>query len=414
MPALIPREIPATAINLLGFSLLEAPTGQQLFQPNWFNVWEAYLHQRAVKRSGRSRWLFKRFGIDRTEASRDQLRRAHYRQWLNGLSLACKQAFQQNVPTAPARSHHQKTALIYFDCWGETALFEQSNSWRDTFSIDMLPKTLVRDYQITDFSCKLRGERNGLLLGLRLAMDRLNSGGVDTVLLCGQFRAIPVLVLSEAGLGLPAAGTASRVKNHSQICVERLGCLLLKKAPNQGMALNLSHYCQLADCQNPFAINTAARQLAENWQGYLGSNTSRLYSVSPPSPRFEAIHQHAFNALNTRLKKQQKNALAAREMTHYPLCEEYGDSGCLNPALALQHLFHPNCDHTCDADPACDYRGADSASALPPAAARTATADTHQDDKKNAHHNNHSLISSLDSQGGAWLLECWQYRGSDQ
>ncbi|WP_411752226.1 hypothetical protein [Serratia sp. (in: enterobacteria)] len=343
--SLLKRAVPTTAINLVGFSLLEPRIAMQRFSPSWYNVWEAWLHKKANAKAGSNQWLFKRFGVDRATLPAEALRKANYRDWLNGLSAACTQAVAQLGSKGEFRLRHERNALIYVDAWGETSVFEDANSWRDSLSIDILPKNIVRDYGIKDFTCKLRGERNGLMSALQVAQDCLNSNMADNVIICGQFRSFPVLVFSETQR-FPSASQRGQTSANSQVSVERVGCMILKKASGQGVALHLSDYQLLPD-----SAYQRASLLADRYHQYLGADTRAVLGVTPPSLSMRATQQQAFEQLPASL-------------TCVSLSELYGDSGCMNPALAWQYLLQSNIS-------------------------------------------GHSLLSVLDGEGGAWLLENW-------
>ncbi|TQI80546.1 hypothetical protein FHU10_4583 [Serratia fonticola] len=342
----IKRGIPAAAVNLVGFSLLEPRLPMQRFSPSWYNVWEAWWHKKANAKAGSQRWLFKRFGVDGETLPEEALRKANYRDWLNGLSAACTQAVAQLGSKGEFRLKHERNALIYVDSWGETSVFEGVNSWRDSLSVDILPKNIVRDYGIKDFTCKLRGERNGLMNALRVAQDCLNSQMADNVIICGQFRSFPVLVFSETQR-FPASRRRGATPANSQFSVERVGCMILKKSPGQGVALHLSDYMVL-----PSSPQQRAVLLADRCKQYIGADTRAVLGVSPPALSFRDLQRQAFEQL--------PSSLAC-----VPLSDIYGDSGCMNPALAWQYL------------------------------------------QQNPIAAGHSLLSVLDGEGGAWLLENW-------
>src|SRR3954453_5356346 len=194
---------PDTAINLIGLGVIESDAAFVDFKPSWVNVREAQFHKLAQRRLGKKVWTFKRFGMKPESQSPEDVRRAHYREALNSLSTACKTAFECLSRKMENQIRRQRSALIYFDAWGESSVFETPNSWRDAVSLDLLPKAIAREYGVSAFSCKLRGERSGFLQGLRVASDVLNSGEIDTVLLCGLFRGFPGMVLSEAANATP-------------------------------------------------------------------------------------------------------------------------------------------------------------------------------------------------------------------
>ncbi|QHA89483.1 ATP-binding protein [Serratia rhizosphaerae] len=338
------RQIPADAIRLAGFSLLEPDTLLQRFQPTWFNVWEASLYKKANAKAGSRQWLLRRFGIDAAMLPAEALRKTNYRDWLNGLGDACHQAVAQLGTKGEFQLRHERNALLYVDAWGETTTFEEVNSWRDALSVDILPKNIVRDYGINGFSGKLRGERNGLMSALLIAQDMLNSDLSDNVIICGHFRSIPVLVFSEMQR---YARTRSGALANSQASVERLGCLILKKNAPGGPWLHLSRYLRLPDGQRQ-----AAQYLADSWLQHCGANTRQILGVTPPAGALRQLQQQAFDRLPVTLAHQALNDL-------------YGDSGCMNPALFWRYLQQ-----------------------FPMPLG-------------------HALLNVLDGQGGAWLLESW-------
>ncbi|ERK16519.1 hypothetical protein L580_0094 [Serratia fonticola AU-P3(3)] len=337
--------MPATAINLVGFSLLEPQISMQRFSPSWYNVWEAWLHKKANAKAGSNQWLFKRFGVDGEALPTEALRKANYRDWLNGMSAACTQAVAQLGRKGEFQLRHERNALIYVDAWGETSVFEGANSWRDALSIDILPKNIVRDYGIKDFTCKLRGERNGLINALRVAQDCLNSNMADNVIICGQFRSFPAMVFSEAQRS-PASTEHGQTPANNRFTIERVGCMILKKQPGQGVALRLSDYQRL-----PAKTRQSAALLANRCQQFLGADTRTVLGVTPPALSLRAVQRKAFEQLPAGL-------------ISVSLSELYGDSGCMNPALAWQYLLQGNIT-------------------------------------------GHSLLSVLDGEGGAWLVENW-------
>ncbi|KEY57371.1 hypothetical protein [Serratia sp. DD3] len=341
----VKRVIPAAAINLVGFSLLEPRLPMRRFSPSWYNVWEAWLHKKANAKAGSSQWLFRRFGVDSDMLPEEALRKANYRDWLNSMNTACTQAVAQLGSKGEFHLRHERNALFYVDSWGETSTIEGINSWRDSLSVDILPKSIVRDYGIKDFTCKLRGERNGLMNALLLAQDCLNSNMADNVIICGQFRSFPVLVFSETER-FPSSKQRGEVPANCQFSVERVGCLILKKAAGQGVTLHLSDYQSLTGSPQQRAM-----QLAEQYKGSLGSDTHAVLGVTPPALSLRAMQQQAFQQLPA-------------SQVCVSLSDLYGDSGCMNPALAWQYL-------------------------------------------QQSKNSGHSLLSVLDGEGGAWLLESW-------
>ncbi|WP_296651508.1 hypothetical protein [Paraburkholderia sp.] len=341
---------PDTAISMIGLGVVESDAGFVDFKPSWVNVREAQFHKLAQRRQGKETWTFKRFGMKPESRSPEDLRRAHYREALNSLSTACKKAFDCLSRKMENQIRRQRSALVYFDAWGESSIFETPNSWRDAVSLDLLPKAIAREYGVSAFSCKLRGERSGFLQGLRVAADVLNSGEVDTVLLFGIFRAFPGMVLSEASSANELHGRAKTHLNSTiNYSIERSGCVILRKDPGAGISLNVSDYFLL-----PENTRRARKELTERWRVSTGEDTASVYAGMHPSSEMQALESDAFDRL-------EQNA------NYFSICDMYGDSACLNPMLALSHLH--------------------------------STGPLQQ--------RRHALISADDGQAGIWLIECW-------
>ncbi len=343
---------------MIGCSITEANNGFAEFIPAEVNALEARLYQHAVAATGKNHWYFNRFGLEASEGEapdgipphpQENLRKASYREMLNAMTLSCKNAFAMLDRQQENRLRKARTGFVYFDAWGETGVIEGVNSWRDSMSIDMLPKALVKAYSASAFSCKVRGERSGFLQGLRIASDLLNSDAADTVILCGQVRALPVLVLSEAA-AFGRAYTAKWYRHFgNQFCVERTGCMVLSKTPREGIALNLSHYFLRSENRAE-----AAEALSACWQQHMGDNSAAIYGATHPSAEVEAMEHEALKRLK-------------REIDYLSISSLYGDSHCFNPMLAVMHLH--SLSHSSAA---------------------------------------HVLVNADDGQRGEWLLECWK------
>ncbi|MFN6887144.1 ATP-binding protein, partial [Proteus mirabilis] len=49
----------------------------------------------------------------------------------------------------------ERNGLIYIDAWGELTAFEQIDSLRDVFTLNIIPRNIVKKYSIKNFSCKI-------------------------------------------------------------------------------------------------------------------------------------------------------------------------------------------------------------------------------------------------------------------
>jgi len=307
--------VPPAAVYVVGLSVLQPAAAPVAYQPDRLNAWESQLWYQASRRSGVSQWLFNRFGTSTDNAIpvSARLRDADCRASLRAIEQACCQAFASLDRQQRQRIRCERTALIYFDCWGESALFETDVSWRDALSLDVLPASIVRDYNIKEFSCKVRGEHQGFLLALRVAIDQLNSGSIDTVLLCGHYRSLPLMVFSQH-----SAASVRAAKGTTHISVERSAALILRKAAGEGAALHLSDYFLLSG-----QPKLAAQQLAQRWQRHWTPGCCALLGATHTSAAMLTLEQAALKIM---------------PLPWHALTTTYGDSGCINPLLALLHL----------------------------------------------------------------------------
>lgn len=343
------HSLPDSAIGLIGISTVESGHSLVPFVPSGFNFNEANHFKRAQRLHAQREWLFDRFGMRQGPVDGEQMRKAAYREALNALAGACRNAFDQIGRKLETRIRKQRSAFVYFDAWGETSTLEAANSWRDAISLDMLPKSILRDYGIRNFSCKVRGERNGFLHALCVASDLLNAGEMDTVVAAGFFRSLPVLVLSSAAQRVALHGRARSKASNPCPTVERAGCVVLRKRPAQGLALSIESYGQLPE--NP---RLAREALSRDWRARCNEQTAYLMAGLHPSGAMREIEREAYAA----------STVDARYLS---VCDVYGDSGCMNPMLALFHLTHA----------------------------------------QGWNDRTHALISAGDGRGGVWALECW-------
>ncbi|WP_028222182.1 hypothetical protein [Paraburkholderia oxyphila] len=347
--------VPDSAIGVIGISTVESGHAFVPFEPSWFNATEARFFKQAQRRQAQQEWLFSRFGMSGDGVDSEQMRRAAYRDAFNALAKVCRNAFDQVGRKLETQIRKQRSAFVYFDAWGETATFEGTNSWRDVISLDMLPKPILRDYGIRNFSCKVRGERNGFIHAIRLASDLLNSDEMDTVVVAGLFRSLPIMVLSSAAERVALHGAARSKLASPCPSVERAGCVVLRKHPAQGMSLAITSYSQL-----PESPQRARDELARTWAARCNDRTAYVMAGLHPSAAMRELERDAYAA-------SAATAASAPGKRYLSVCDVYGDSGCMNPMLALTHLSN-----------AADWRAG-----------------------------RHALISADDGRGGVWAMECW-------
>ncbi len=352
-----PMMINEQSVALVGFSILEASSNFSSFQPSYINAWEDTLFAQSQKITGRKNWLFNRFGMDEKHTYRN----ASYRDALNGMSMCCKQAFKTIPSPLQAKMRKGKLGLLYFDSWGEPSIYEIVNSWRDSISVDMLPKSIARDYSVQDFSFKTRGERNGALQCLRAAIDILKSEIVDTVIVCGLYRSFPPLVFSEAF----STEKAKLYKPHnSQYIIERIGCMILRNDDNALRHLSITDYFRLPKNQRK-----QRQLLTEKWHSLIVPETQGIYGGVLPWQIVSHIEEQAARSLQP-------------SINYYNTFNCYGESGCINPFMAIHHAFTHMEKSITDQNKA--ERPSHSANFV------------------------HSIINAQDKYNGVWLVECWQ------
>lgn len=345
------------SVALVGFSLLEADCNFSSFQPNYINIWEDMLFARSQKITGRRNWLFNRFGMDDDH----DYRNASYRDALNGLTMCCNQAFKTITNSTQSQIRKNKLGLLYFDSWGEPSIYEMVNSWRDSISVDMLPKSIARDYTVQDFSFKTRGERTGALQCLRVGIDILKSHIVDTVLICGLYRSFPSLVFSEA---FSTKKAKSYNINNCQYIIERIACMVLRNDDNASRYISLTDYFLLPESQR------LQRQiLAEKWQQLITPHTKGIYGGVLPWQIVSKTEQQAVQRLKS-------------SINYYNIFNHYGESGCINPLVAIHQAFNDMTTKEASLDK------------------------THLQPSSSDF--GHSIVNAQDKYNGVWLIECWQ------
>ncbi|MEO4047558.1 hypothetical protein AAFN46_10765 [Pseudomonas sp. CAU 1711] len=338
------------ALALVGLSVLQAEGAPRRFEPRWFRAWEAQLHRRAARQTGRRQWDFSRFSQDGgLEAAK-----VGYRDTLTAVAQAAKQAVAAAEASCGRRGPRERMALLYFDFWGQCSHLEQAFNWRDSFDLDVIPKFILRDQATEAFSCKVQAGRGAFVQALRMARALLHGGGADSVLLGGLFRSFPVLCFAEALSGNAAERAwLGRGGQHNAPLVERAGFIVLRRAEalasarQPGLLLGEPHYLQA-----PRGREAAAKALAGRWAELLPEQRALVYGGLYPSSLLDQV---------------EAGAAAARgeQWVYENICRRFGDSGGLNPLLALQRH----------------------------AERKAVAADTPP-----------ALLSLSDSQGGTWLL----------
>ncbi|MBC9251892.1 hypothetical protein A9179_16600 [Pseudomonas alcaligenes] len=312
---------PWAATTLVGLSVVQPEQAPQPFAPRWFRAWEAVQYRRAVRRTGRRCWDISRFsGGEAGEASKPG-----YRDSLAAVALAAKQALAQAEANCGRRSARERMALVYFDFWGQSSHLEHAFNWRDSFDLDVIPKFLLRDHAIEAFSCKVQAGRAAFIQGLRVASELLRAGSADSVLLGGLFRFHPVLGFAEAiGNAEQERRWLGRGGQHNAPLLERAGFVVLKRADVAAstrqpcMQLGMPHYLAL-----PAGRAASQATWHEAWQARLPQGRALLYGGHYPSSLLAEAENQALASLGD-------------QVVYENICRRFGDSGGINPLLALQ------------------------------------------------------------------------------
>lgn len=349
------RASAATApLALVGLSVVQPHCAPLPFAERWFRAQESKLYRQAIRKTGRRQWDLSRFSVDGgLEAAK-----AGYRNTLNAVGLAAKQAMAAAELSCGRRSSRERLGLVYFDFWGQSSHLEQSFSWRDSFDLDVIPKFLLREHGIDGYSCKIQASRSAFVQALRVARELLLSGDVDRVLLGGVFRFYPVLGFAEAiGNAEQERRWLGKGGQHDAPIVERAGFMVLTRQPlvSQGQGapvlIGAPQYLGL-----PAGRDAAAKQLTSAWAGLLPESRALVYGGLYPSSLLGSVEGSVAAGLSDQL-------------IYENLCRRFGDSGSINPMLALQRYA--------------ERKSANAAGDALPA-----------------------LLSLSDSTGGTWLLRC--------
>lgn len=344
----------STALALIGLSVVQPERASLPYAARWFRAWEGDLYHRAVRKTGRRQWDLSRFSVDGgAEASK-----AGYRETLAAVSKAAKQALSAAEASCGRRGSRERMALVYFDFWGQCSHLEQAFNWRDGFDFDVIPKFLLREHGVDGYSCKVQAGRAGFVQGLRVAGELLNGGDIDSVLLGGVFRFYPALGFSEAiGNAEQERRWLGKGGQHNAPIVERAGFIVLKraeaalKAKTAPVLLGTPQYLAVASGRE-----AASQQLSAVWSTLLPEARALIYGGLYPSSLLATLEGGAAAAMGDQL-------------VYENVCRRFGDSGGINPLLALQRYTERKAT-------------AVAADAVP------------------------ALLSLSDSNGGTWLLRC--------
>ncbi|QKE64211.1 hypothetical protein HNE05_12905 [Aquipseudomonas campi] len=342
----------STALALVGLSVVQPERAPLPYAQRWFRAWEGELYRRAVRKTGRRQWDLSRFSVD----GGPEANKAGYRETLAAVGQAAKQALAAAEASCGRRSSRERLALVYSDFWGQCSHLEHAFNWRDGFDLDVIPKFLLREHAVDGYSCKVQAGRSGFVQSLRVAGELLNGGDIDSVLLGGVFRFYPALGFSEAiGNAEQERRWLGKGGQHDAPIIERAGFIVLKraeaalKAKTAPVLLGAPQYLAV-----PARREDAAAALRQAWSALLPEPRAIIYGGHYPSSLLAAVEGSAAAAMGDQL-------------VYENLCRRFGDSGGINPLLALQRYA----------------------------------------ERKAAGHDGVPAVLSLsDSHGGTWMLRC--------
>lgn len=300
---------------LSSFSLIEPDERVYVLYPSWINVWESHMYNRSLKSTGAHGWAVKRFGTQSDVYAREMIRTPLYKKYIDAMDQACDAALHQLSTRARMQLMKSRTAFIYADSWGESGPFEQIDSALHLATIDTLPKHLVKKFSVSDFTCKIRGEKQSLVQAMRVAQDYLDWGIFDNVVICAAYRAVPVLVMSEEDIPRKKTRTDQQDINMNLV-VERVGCFIFSNREG-GPDVRCGGYVAASgdDAALQALLTGDAEVNLTAWAGLRQRPPVRALLASPPGSEHRAIS----------------------------LVNLYGGSGCVSPALSwVYQEQHPD------------------------------------------------------------------------
>lgn len=290
------------AMHLLSLSLMEPEAPLFLYSPSWLNVWEAHSYDIALKNTDTNSWAFKRFGTRADAYDKEVVNRTNYMAYISALEKVSDAAMQALPQKERMLLMKSRTAFIYVDSWGEAAGFEYDISTLHLSTIDTLPKNLVKKFSVDNVTCKIRGEKNALIQAMRLAQDYLSWDIFDFVIVCGGYRAIPLLAFTATNINPRSKMKESRKIPGMNLSIERVGCFIFSQTTGD-LKVNCGPY---------FSADSSQYQKNYASDIDLVAFSGRASSITP-------FFNHPVKLLD--------------------LEKKYGSSGCITPALSWHHIF---------------------------------------------------------------------------
>lgn len=186
----------AQKIAVTGVGLCEPSGPAAVYRPRLNNALEQELYTQARRKTAIEEWRIRSFHLDDFAGqSRSPLINPH----LRAQELAFHEALQSaGLLRKIGRKQSRRVGVIYIDFYGNTSSLERELSSRELYYLDVYPTYLLQNHNISGFSMKTRGERNGVMEAFDVAQTLIRSGELDTVVLGGFFPCYSYLFLSEA------------------------------------------------------------------------------------------------------------------------------------------------------------------------------------------------------------------------
>ncbi|MEQ9363618.1 MAG: hypothetical protein RIF32_05215 [Leptospirales bacterium] len=191
-----PRAAKLREVVVTGAGLCEAAMPATAFVPRLNNALEQELYARARRKTAIEEWRVRSFHADDFAGqSRSPLINPH----LRAQELAFAEALRSaGLLRKIGRKQSRRVGVIYVDFYGNTSSLERELSSRELYYLDVYPTYLLQNHNISGFSMKTRGERNGAIEAFDVAQTLIRSGELDAVILGGVFPVYSYLFLSEA------------------------------------------------------------------------------------------------------------------------------------------------------------------------------------------------------------------------
>jgi hypothetical protein len=307
-------------VSMLGCGLAQPTSSDiRLFVPRLDNYYERRLYRQARKVKAFDRLTV---GALRTVAEGPR-RRKQAR--LAALEVALEEAMTSAGMLRMSRKTSNRIGMIYLDFFGPVSSLRQTPTKDEGFLLDTYPTTLLKQYMIKGYSIRMRGDRTIALQAIALARDLLRYGVLDFVIIGGLYQAVPALVLTDAVDQCKWEGRyfgRGRAAPSASLVMERCIFVVLGHGDaGSAIRLGVPAYHRL-----PPESKEAGDRWRAQWAATIGDTV--------PDEIFAGMGGLGGDG------RMELSALSG----HFPntpitqVISTFGDSGGLNPLLALRHL----------------------------------------------------------------------------